>query len=121
MCGSAETGRRGEQIAADWLRDNGFEIVERGWRSGHLEVDIIARRNGTLHFVEVKCRRNRASAGEDFAPEFAMNAVKKQRLMAALDNYVCENEFAGEISLDLIAVNLSGAESSVRFYQGIQW
>ena len=52
----ATIGSRGEDIATEWLREHGFYIVERNWRVGHYEIDIIAEHYDTIHFVEVKCR-----------------------------------------------------------------
>ena len=53
----AVIGSRGEDIAMQWLRDKGYYIVERNWRTGHYEIDIIAENLDTIHFVEVKTRR----------------------------------------------------------------
>lgn len=53
----AVIGSRGEDIAMQWLRDKGYYIVERNWRTGHYEIDIIAEHLDTIHFVEVKTRR----------------------------------------------------------------
>ena len=53
----AITGSRGEDIATEWLRERGYYIVERNWRIGHYEIDIIAEHYDTLHFVEVKTRK----------------------------------------------------------------
>jgi putative endonuclease len=52
-----DIGGRGEDIAMQWLREHGFLIVERNWRIGHYEIDIIAQHYDTLHFVEVKTRK----------------------------------------------------------------
>jgi len=65
---SADTGRRGEQAAVDYLRRAGFAILERNWRSGRYELDIVARRWDELHFIEVKTRR----AGGLTTPEEAI-------------------------------------------------
>ena len=121
MGGSAETGRLGEEAAVRHLLANGFEILERGWRSGRLEVDIIARRGDTVHVVEVKCRRNRAEGHDEFAPEFAMNATKLERLMRAVGDYMRASGFEGEVSLDLIAVNITPTGYDVRYYPGVHW
>ena len=51
-------GQGGEDAATEWLRERGYYIVERNWRVGHYEIDIIAQHYDTLHFVEVKTRRN---------------------------------------------------------------
>lgn len=49
-------GAAGEQFAYEFLIREGFIVRERNWTMNHLEVDIIAERNGTFHFVEVKTR-----------------------------------------------------------------
>ena len=53
-----DIGGWGEDIAMEWLRERGYLIVERNWRIGHYEIDIIAQHYDTLHFVEVKTRRD---------------------------------------------------------------
>jgi ribonuclease HII len=58
-----EIGNLGEDSAATYLEDNGFKILERNWRIKAGEVDIIAERDGVLHFVEVKYRKNHAQGG----------------------------------------------------------
>lgn len=55
---SALIGSQGEYAAMEWLRDRGYYIVERNWRAGRYEIDIIAERYDTLHFVEVKTRKS---------------------------------------------------------------
>lgn len=49
-------GRRGEDLAASYLRERGYQIVRRNFRYGRREIDIIARRDGVTVFVEVKTR-----------------------------------------------------------------
>ena len=73
MTTTQHTGRQGEEAAARWLLDHGFTLLHRNWRQGHYELDIVAARKGTLHFIEVKTRRNRrsitASAGHSSGPQ----------------------------------------------------
>lgn len=61
MTTTQHTGRQGEEAAARWLLDHGFTLLHRNWRQGHYELDIVAARKGTLHFIEVKTRRRTAS------------------------------------------------------------
>ena len=61
MTTTQHTGRLGEETAARWLLDHGFTLLHRNWRQGHYELDIVAARKGTLHFIEVKTRRGTAS------------------------------------------------------------
>lgn len=129
---SKQTGDSGEMIAAIFLESLGYSILERGWRTGRLEVDIIAiGGDGVLHVVEVKSRTANHSCGKDkaeqleqtdFAPEKAMTTAKSSRIIKAAERYAEQKGFSGEISLDLIAVELlPEAEPRVRHYQGLQW
>jgi putative endonuclease len=56
MKSNKEKGNNGEQIAADYLIELGYTILERNWRHHHLEVDIIAAKEELLHIIEVKTR-----------------------------------------------------------------
>ena len=79
-----DIGGRGEDIAMQWLRERGFLIVERNWRVGHYEIDIIAQRYDTLHFVEVKTRKY----GSMTAPEEAINEQKMRAMRRAASAYM---------------------------------
>jgi ribonuclease HII len=57
------TGFRSEAISADWLEANGYQIVEQNWKTRFCEIDIIARREDRLVFVEVKHRRGSEQGG----------------------------------------------------------
>ena len=57
MAHKDELGRWGENIATEYLRTEGYEIVDRGWRCARGEIDIIVRRGDSVAFVEVKTRR----------------------------------------------------------------
>lgn len=57
-----EAGRFGENEACRYLMAKGYEIIARNYRSRYGEIDIIARQDGTVVFVEVKTRRDRAFA-----------------------------------------------------------
>lgn len=53
---SVERGREAEQLAADWLQERGFQILDRNWRTRWCELDIIARSGDGIHIIEVKYR-----------------------------------------------------------------
>ena len=57
---TTETGRRAETVAANYLVRDGYEIIERNWRTRWCEIDIVATKRGILYFVEVKYRRSGA-------------------------------------------------------------
>lgn len=97
---AAETGRRGEEVAAEYLRRTGFHIAARNWREGRYELDIVAERRGELHFVEVKSRR----AGGLTAPEEAITPQKFRALRHAAAAYMARTGAGGEPHFDLAAV-----------------
>lgn len=76
-------GQRGENLAARFLRDHGFKIIARNFRSEVGEVDIIARESGMLVFVEVKTREY-----DDPTPEDQVNQEKRHRLTKAAKLYL---------------------------------
>ena len=73
MAAHNELGKWGEDLATDFLEKKGYEIIERDWKSGHIDLDIIAQEGTTLVVVEVKTRRNRLYGD----PEEAVDYKKK--------------------------------------------
>ena len=95
-------GSRGEDIATEWLRDKGFYIVERNWRIGHYEIDIIAQHYDTLHFVEVKTRSLRSwQSAYD-----SINDQKRRSMRRAAMNYRALHRTPLLLQFDLIAVTV---------------
>jgi putative endonuclease len=72
-------GRRGETVAAEWLAAKGFRILARNWRTGPLEVDLIALSGSEIIFLEVKTRQK----GSNPKPEDAVRSRKKGHLIKA--------------------------------------
>ena len=82
MSSSAAMGVRGEEMAADWLRQHGYTIRNRNWRSGRTEIDIIAETSEYIVFVEVKTR----SADYQVNPADAVNVPKQRTIIFAASN-----------------------------------
>ena len=99
---SIRIGQRGEEIAARVLRSEGFDLLHRNWRSGRYELDIVARKEGVLHIVEVKSRK----ADGLTAPEEAMTRKKFNALFRAAQQYVALYRIDADTQFDLIAVDL---------------
>ena len=74
-----QTGDRGENYCAKYLKKQGYRILCRNYRKPCGEIDIIAEKNGTLCFVEVKTRHN----GSLTRPYEAVDLRKQQRLIRA--------------------------------------
>ena len=107
-------GAIGEQAAVDYLRQNGFMIVERNYRIGRSEVDIIASRYNELHFVEVKTRK----AGSMTAPEEALTEQKFRAMRRAASAYMAQHHSILEPRFSLIAIEMVGSTVvSLRFVE----
>ena len=102
MSTTAETGRAGERAAAEYLRRAGYEICALNWRSGRFELDIVARKAGIVHFVEVKTRR----AGSLTPPEAAVTPQKFRALTRAAVRYLAATGGQDEAQFDLAAVDV---------------
>ena len=95
-----QTGIKGEEIASAYLREKGYIILERDWRSGHRDIDIIAMHEGTIVFVEVKTR----SSHDYTAPVTAVNRQKQRNLLAAINHYLQYKHITSAHRFDVITV-----------------
>lgn len=95
-----ELGMTGEAVAVDYLLNNGYEIVDRNWRSGHKEIDIIAAKNGMLVIVEVKTRKNSQYGN----PEDAVTDRKIRRIVTATDAYLRLKMIDMQVRFDVITI-----------------
>ena len=93
-------GKWGEDSAALYLVQKGFEILHRNWRHSHYEIDIIAQKNGVLHFVEVKLRTS-ARFGP---PEEAVDKKKFNRLLTAADEFLYLHPQYRHVQYDIVAI-----------------
>ena len=93
-------GRWGEQIAVDTLVAGGYAIVERNWRCGHLELDIIARKDNVMVFVEVKTRSADYADGVS-----AVDMRKRSRMVRSADTYLRMLPHDYDFRFDIIAIN----------------
>jgi putative endonuclease len=97
----------GEQLAAHYLRANGYTILERNWRVNRAEIDLIVRKNDTLIFVEVKSRST-----AHFGPPEAFVSKRKKRLLAsAASAYMQTSGYEWAIRFDIVSVLLQPGES----------
>lgn len=98
-----ETGKSGEVLATELLIKKGYTILERNYRSGKSEVDIIAMIGNELVFVEVKTR----STAYFGYPEESITDRKIELMSEAADNYIEVNDLKLEVRFDLISVILN--------------
>jgi putative endonuclease len=95
-----ELGKKGEQLAVDFLLKNGYEVIERNYRFDKAEVDIIALKDEILAIVEVKTR----STADFGNPQDFVKPKQIKNLVKAIDQYIVENDLDYEVRFDIIAI-----------------
>ena len=105
-----ELGKWGEQYAADYLQGLGYDIIERDWRIGHRDIDIIARTSDgtTVVFVEVKTRTNDVVT----KPDDAVDIKKIRSIGFAANNYIKTKGIVDEVRFDIITIVGTHAETA---------
>nr|WP_315159091.1 YraN family protein [uncultured Flavobacterium sp.] len=104
-----ELGKLGEDLAADYLRKNGYTILDTNWTFQKAEIDIIARTENTLAIVEVKTR----SSLNFGLPQDFVKPKKIQLLVKAVDAYVNQKDLDLEVRFDIIAVHKEGKSFAI--------
>lgn len=101
-------GLTGENEAVDLLEKKGYRILERNWKMGHLEVDIIAENKEVIAFVEVKARTS------DFKrPEQYVDAAKKHRMQSAANVYMRATRSGKSPRFDIIGVQMDKEKRNI--------
>lgn len=95
-----ELGKFGEELAVEFLQQNGYAILETNWTFQKAEIDIIAKKENTLAVVEVKTR----SSIEFGLPQDFVKPKKIQLLVKAVNEYVVSNDLDVEIRFDIVAI-----------------
>ena len=96
------TGYLGEEMAVKYLLDKGYCILHRNWRHKNWETDIIATKNSTLHFIEVKTRRT-TTFGH---PEEDVSRKKVKNLMGAAEEFLLLYPDWKLIQFDILSITI---------------
>lgn len=110
--GNIALGRKGEEVAAEYLQGLGHTVLERNWRSGHLEIDLITKAPDGLHFVEVKS----IVAPSISAPEEHLTRTKRDRITVAAMKYLKSTGGSYEVFFDAATVIFRGDSYQVSYY-----
>ena len=93
-------GKRGEELALKYLKRNGYKILERGYRNPFGEVDIIAEKDGTVAFIEVKTRLS-----ENYgAPSEAVDSRRRNKYIQAAKYYFYGKQIDVTVRFDIIEI-----------------
>ena len=109
MAESHDLGQKGEEIAVSHLKDKGYRILHRNWKSGKKELDIVAENNEYIVFTEVKTR------GYDMKlqPRDLVPPDKQKMLIYAADDYIRRYNISKESRFDVITVIFRGKEFEI--------
>lgn len=108
-------GNLGEFAGAWWLSRNGFRILQRNWRTGRKEIDIIAEKNGTLHIIEVKTRFS-----DPFGwPETAVSWKKIGMLEDAARQYMALHPYWKNIQFSVLSLMVEHNIARFAFFEDI--
>jgi putative endonuclease len=109
-----QTGQLGEQAAVHYLVSNGYQIVTRNWRCRLGEIDIVAKTNNTLVFIEVRSKRS-SSFGNAESSITLKKQLRMQRLAYAYLRATHDSNNPN-YRIDLLAIDLDRANTTVRHY-----
>lgn len=116
MNGRQTVGKRGEDEACLYLVERGHVIVDRNWRSSHLELDIVSLAEDGVHFVEVKSRTAPVLA----EPELNVNSAKRSRMVRAAGAWLATEAAAKvgkvEAFFDVLTVVFDGSDTHIEYY-----
>jgi len=109
-------GKKGEELATDWLVEKGYEILHRNWRYGRYEVDIIACRKDIYHFIEVKADQT----GVYGYPEERVGKKKIRHLMKAASAWLYQHAGPKRVQYDVLAISIrEGADPEYFLFEDV--
>lgn len=104
---STSTGREAENAVAEYLYSKNYRVLEQNWRTRICEIDIVAKKDNTIYFVEVKYRANdNQGGGLDY-----ITAKKLKQMNFAAQIWVSEHEWTGDYCLS--AAEVTGEDFTV--------
>jgi putative endonuclease len=113
MAEHLETGKKAEDIAANFLIEKGYQILHRNYRYGRAEIDLIVQKGIFLVFVEVKSLTNLKFG----MPEIGVNKHKVAMVTKAADFYVYKNNWHQQIRFDIVAVIFRNDNAEVSHFE----
>ena len=116
-------GDAGERIAERYLKEHGYEIVDRNYRKPYGEIDLIVKKNGLLVFVEVKTRDMKHA--HNFLPEQSVNRLKIQKIQKMCQTYLFEKHYSQnqkwQIDVMAISIDINSMKAKVRHMENAVW
>ena len=109
MADHNKLGKKGEEIARNYLVQNGYRLRDTNWRYRKNEIDIIAEKNNFLVVVEVKTRTSDYFEN----PKEAVTRKKQKFIIQAAEAYIMEKDVDLETRFDIIAVTIINHKTEI--------
>lgn len=113
MSDKIQKGKEAEDLAADFLSHQGYEIVERNYRYKRSEIDLIVRKENWLVFVEVKMRSSDAFG----YPEEFVDYKKAKNIVYGAEQYTFENDYNGNVRYDVVAISMRDGVPDLKHFE----
>ena len=111
-----DLGHKGEDMAAEYLQQKGYCILDRNWaNNGRKELDIIATKDDVVVFVEVKTRK----AGSATTPLSAVDDRKQRRICQAADSYLKAHRIDFMCRFDVVGIIYNSEASRIEHYEDV--
>jgi putative endonuclease len=105
-------GTNGENVAANFLLQKGYNIIERNWRYKHWEIDLIVSKENKLHFIEVKTRTSKQFGN----PEESIGTKKMTALKNGIEQYLLQHTEWLLIQIDVVAIIMNNEKVEEIFF-----
>ncbi len=99
-------GKKGEDMVAAFLRENGYTVLKRNYSCRFGEIDIIAEKGGVIAFAEVKTRKENAL----ISPREAVDCHKQARMIKTAEDYISKTETELQPRFDVAEVTVTNSE-----------
>lgn len=114
-----KTGNLGESIASKILVDKGFCLLERNYRISSGEIDIIAQKEGVIHFVEVKTfsreKDGLLANNDEYRPEELVTREKVEKIRRVANFYLFSREIIPESQIDVMAIVITKRDKKATY------
>lgn len=110
-------GKKGEEFAASYLKNKGYEIIAKNQMVGHGEIDLIAKKDDLYVFIEVKTRK-----GEEYTGLLdSIDKRKEENLIKSVEKYLAENNLEDfDFRIDLIGIIMKfGKVRKIEYVEGV--
>ncbi len=107
-------GRKGECIAVEYLKQSGFSVLQTNYRTKVGEIDIVAKKDATIYFIEVKTRTSERYG----KPYESVTHTKQAHMKRAAQWYVLQNKIGrSKLKLAVVSILIHGENVSIQMYE----